>query len=286
MASKLLALFVLILVIFGCGGGGGGVGGTNATLVGRVLDVRNGGPISPVATVQSGGQSVQTQADGSFQLTVASGTTSVTVDAGTFGAFTFTVPAASGTTDVGDLWVGPQKVTVTGRVLDSTNGTAVEGATVTFAGRRATTNSVGTYRLENVAYSNTSQAAFWGIVGKVRAVDYFDVSFTASGKTAVSGTVTLDEIRMTPSDGTNPPPFPFTIWGTVSPTADATGTVVTLKEAGTAVRVYNVGSDGAYYFWVVPGTYTIEARKGALADDETATLTQTNEVVRRDINLQ
>ena len=52
--SKVIGLIILFLVILGCGGGGGGVGGgSNATLVGRVLDVKNGGPISPVATVQA-----------------------------------------------------------------------------------------------------------------------------------------------------------------------------------------------------------------------------------------
>lgn len=286
MRFKLLALLVLLLVIFGCGGGGGGFGGQNATIVGRVLNVQTGGPISPAASVQAGGQSTLTESDGSFQVSVPQGTNSVTVDAGAFGAFTYTVPAASGTTDVGDLWVGPQKVTVTGRIIDSTDGTAVAGAKVSFAGHTATTNSVGTYRLENVAYSATSQAAFWGIVGKVKATDYFDISFTASGKTAVGTTVTLDDLRMTPDDGSTPPPFPFTIWGIISPSADAQGTIVTLKENGTAVRVYNVGADRTYYFWVVPGTYTIEARKGTLEADGSATLNQTNEVIRRDMTLQ
>jgi hypothetical protein len=286
MASKLFVLFAAILIIFGCGGGGGGFGGQNATLVGRVLNVQNGGPINPPASVQSSGETVQTQADGSFQLTVPQGTTTVAVDAGAFGIFTFTFGAASGVTDVGDLWVGPQKVTLTGRVIDSTDGTAVAGAIVSFAGKQGTTNSVGTYRLENVAYSSTSLAAFWGIVGKVKANGYFDISFTASGETAVGGTVTLDDLRMTPDDGSSPPPFPFTIWGVISPSADAPGTIVTLKENGNPVRVYNVGADRAYYFWVVPGTYTIEARKGALAADDTATLNQTNEVVRRDMTLQ
>lgn len=284
--TKLLGFLLLLVVIFGCGGGGGGGIGSNATIVGRVLDVRTGGPVSPAVSVQAGGQSVQTQADGSFQLAAPTGTTSISVDGGGFSTFVFNIPAASGTTDVGDLWVGPQKVTVTGRVLDSTDGSAVVGAVVRFAGHRATTNSVGTYILPNVAYSSTSLAAFWGIVGKVTATDYFDVSFTASGKSASGGTVTLDDIRITPSDGTTPPPFPFTIWGTITPSGDAQGTIVTLKEGGTAVRVYNVGADGAYYFWVVPGTYTIEARKGALAADDSATLTQTNQVIRRNLDLQ
>lgn len=283
---KILGLIVVLLVIFGCGGGGGGVGTPNATFVGRILDVKNGGPISPGATVQAGGQSAQTETDGSFQFAVPAGTSSLTVDAGAYGAFTFSVPSASGVTDVGDLWVGPQKVTVTGRVLNSTNGTGVAGATVSFAGQKALTNSVGTYRLNNVAYNTANLAAFWGIVGTATAPDFFKVDFTANGKSAVSGTVTLDDIRITPSSEEDPPPFPFTIWGQISPSANAPGTIVTLKLGGTAVRVYNVGADGTYYFWVLPGTYTIEARKGALAADGSATLTETNQVIREDLTLQ
>lgn len=285
--QKLIGLLLVVLVIFGCGGGGGGGGvGGNATLVGRILDVKTGGPISPVATVQSGGQTGQTAADGSFQLAVPAGTSGVTVDAGAYGVFTFPSNSATGVTDVGDLWVGPQKVAVTGRVLDSTNGSGVAGATVSFAGKKATTNAVGTYRLEGVAYNSASLAAFWGIVGSATAPNYFKVDFTASGKSAASGVVTLDDIRMTPSSEENPPPFPFTIWGQISPGASAAGTIVTLKQGGTAVRVYNVGADGAYYFWVVPGSYTIEARKGALAADGSANLTETNQVIRKDLTLQ
>jgi hypothetical protein len=282
---KLIGLILLILIVCACGGGGGGGLTTNATLVGRVLDVRTGGPISPAATVQAGSQTTTTAADGSFQFSVATGTTSATVDAGALGAFTYTFPAASGVTDVGDLWVGPQKITVTGRVLDSTNNNGVEGATVSFAGQRGTTNAVGTFILHNVAYSSANQAAFWGIVGSATAPNYFKVDFTVSGKTPTGGTLTTDDIRMTPSSDDTPPNFPFTIWGKISPSANATGTIVTLKQAGTAVRVYNVGGDGAYYFWVVPGTYTIEAQKGALAANDTATLTQTNQVIQKDLTL-
>lgn len=281
---KRIAFLLLILVVLACGGGGGG-GGTAATLVGRILDVKTGGPISPKATVQVGSQSVQTEDDGSFQLAVTAGTTSVTVDANAYGAFSFSFPAATDVTDIGDLWVGPQKVRVTGRVLDSSNTNAIAGATVSFAGRRAVTNSVGTYVLNDVAYSSANLAAFWGIVGNSKATGFFKIDFTAAGKSAVSGTVTLDDLRMTPQGDSNPPPFPFTIWGRISPSANAPGTIVTLKLSGTAVRILNVGSDGAYYFWVLPGSYTIEAVNGALTGNSSATLTQPNQVIQKDVSL-
>ncbi|MEQ1822386.1 MAG: hypothetical protein ABL949_07745 [Fimbriimonadaceae bacterium] len=281
---KRIALLLLILLIVACGGGGGG-GSAPATLVGRILDVKTGGPISPKATVQVGSQSVQTADDGSFQLAVTTGTTSLTVDANTYGAFQFTFPAAADVTDVGDLWVGPQKVRVTGRVLNSSDNQAVVGGTVSFAGRRAVTNSVGTYVLNDVAYSSTNLAAFWGIVGNSKATGFFKVDFTAAGKTASAGTVTLDDLRMTPQGDSNPPPFPFTLWGRISPSINAPGTIVTLKLSGTPVRIFNVGADGAYYFWVLPGSYTIEAVKGTLTGNSSATITQTNQVVQKDVSL-
>ncbi len=281
---RAIYLFLLLLMIAACGGGGGG-GGTTATLVGRVLDVKTGGPIAPRATVQVGTQTVQTEVDGSFQLAVTAGTTGVTVDANTYGAFTFTFPAAADVTDVGDLWVGPQKVRLTGRVLNSSNSNAIAGATVSFAGRKGVTNSVGTYVLNDVAYSSANLAAFWGIVGTSKAIGFFKVDFTAQGKSAVSGTVTLDDLRMTPQGDSNPPPFPFTLWGRISPSASAPGTIVTLKLSGTPVRIFNVGSDGAYYFWVLPGSYTIEAVNGALTGSNSAILTQTNQVIQKDVSL-
>src|SRR5688572_10897098 len=121
----LLCLLVLLIALTGCGGGGGGNtgGGTGATITGRVLRVDTGGATNPPASVQVGSRSTLTSVvDGSFSLAVPPGTTSVLVDTqSSLGVFTFTFPAASGTQDVGDLWVGPEKVTLSGRVLDSTN---------------------------------------------------------------------------------------------------------------------------------------------------------------------
>lgn len=275
---------IAALVVLACGGGGGGFT-PNATIVGRVLNVSSGGAASPSVRVQVGSNSVQTSADGSFQLTVPGGSTSLVVDAGTLGTWTYTYPAAEGTADVGDLWIGPQKVAVTGRILDASNGQEVVGATVTFAGRTAKTNSVGTFRLEQVAYSTATQTAFWGIRGRVSAENYFATEFSAQPNVAVSGVVTVNDISLTRTSETTPPPAPYNIWGRITPAASASGTVVTLKQGTTAVRIVNVGSDGQFAFWVEPGSYTIEAIKGTLNGNASVTLTRQNEVVRQDVTL-
>lgn len=279
---RLALLLLAILILAACGGGGGGL--PDGTFVGRVLDVKTGGPISPAASVQAGA-TVQTRADGSFTVTAAGGSTTLKVDAGTYGVWTFTVPAASGTVDVGDLWVGPSRVTVTGRTLDASSGAAVSGAAVSFAGRTATTNAVGTFVLTEVAYYTTSQTAFWGILGTAKATGYFRAEFRAQPNVAVGGTVAVNDVLMSRTGTISPPPPPHTIVGTVSPAGEALGTVCTLKLGGTPIRVYTVGNDSQYYFWVTPETYTAEFQKGSLTATETITVTNTNEIIRRDVTL-
>lgn len=284
---KALFLLISVLIILACGGGGGGGGSviTPSTIVGRVLDITTGGPIAPNATVQVGSSSVQTLADGSFTLQVPQGTTNVQIDAGTYGVWQFTIPAADGTTDVGDLWVGPQRVTVTGRVIDAANGASVVGATVRFAGRTATTNSSGTFILQQVAYSNSSLAAFWGVKGTVNADKYFTTNFSAQPNTAVGGVVTVNDILLTRTSSDTPPPPPYNLFGTIAPSSAAPGTVVTLKLGTTPVRIYNVGTDGQFFFWVEPGDYTIEAVKGAQTGSASVTISEANQVVRKDVTL-
>lgn len=274
------------LVIAGCGGGGGS--GTSATLVGRVLQVATGGPPNPAGSVQSGSSSTLTSlADGSFQLGAAAGATSVLVDPLNGGStWTFTFAPASGTTDIGDLWIGPERVRLQGRVLNSTNGAAVQGATVSFGGRSGATGTDGRFDLVDVAYSSATQTAFWGIAGTVRATDFFATEFSAQPNLAVSGIVTVDDILITPTSNTTPPSPPYNVWGRVSPSGSAPGTVVTARLAGTPVRIANVGGDGLYKMWLSPGTYVLSYVNGALsAPDETVTLTQPNQLVQRDVVL-
>ena len=222
--------------------------------------------MNPAATVQAGQTSVDTSlVDGSFVISAPMNSTSVIVNTGTlYGTTTFTFPALLGTTDIGDLWVGPVQVVVSGQALDSSTGNPIANATVSYAGRNATTNASGNFSLIGIAYSNTTQAAFWGIVGTIRATGFYAQSFTTSGYTASSGIVSLPGIYLTPTNDPDPPPSPYTIHGRVLPTPGSAGTVVTLWSGSTPIRVFNVDTDGGYSFWVGPGSYTITYQNGTL----------------------
>lgn len=286
MRYGVLALLAVLLVA--CGGGGGG-GGGSAVVLGRVLQVATGGPPNPRASVQKGGKSVLTSAtDGSFQLDVPKNTTSLLVDPlNGSGTWTFVFAPVSGTVDVGDLWIGPERVRVQGTVLNSTNNLPVSGATVNFAGRIGATDANGRFDLVDVAYSSATQTAFWGILGSVRATGFFKTDFSAQPNTALGGVVTVNDILITPTSNTVPPGPPYNVWGRISPSANAPGTVVTATLSGNPVRIFNVGSDGTYKLWLSPGTYVLSFANGALsAPDETVTLTQPNQVIQRDVVLQ
>lgn len=283
-----VAFGLMLLTFLGCGGGGGT--SATATFVGRVFNVATGGPTNPQSSVSAGGSSVLTSStDGSFQLPASSGATTIVVDSnsGSLGIWQFSVPAASGVTDVGDLWIGPQRVTVRGVVRDSTTGNAVAGAIVTFAGRTAISSGTGQFDLLEVAYSDATQTAFWGIVGTVRASGYFSTDFSTQPNLANAGVVNVGDLLITPTSDPNPPGPPYNIWGLVSAAGGPQGAIVRLKQGGNDVRVFNVGPDGRYLFFAQPGTYTISASKGAQsAPDQQVTLTQPNEVIRRDFQLQ
>ncbi len=284
---RIFLLVLAVLIIGACGGGGGGsIAPANATLTGRVLSVETGGATNPRSSIQVGAASVIQQDDGSFQLTVPAGSTTATVDTrSAWGTYSFTYPAATGTTDVGDLWVGPTKVTVTGKVLNAADNSVVKDVAVSFAGRSGVTNAAGVFTLTNVAYSNATQTTFFGITGSARKDGFVKADFTASPNVAVAGKVTVNDILISPAGDINPPPGPYNIWGRVSPSALAPGTAVTLKLNGTAVRSFTVASDTIYYFWVLPGNYTLEFVNGTHTASATANLAAVNEVIRKDVVL-
>jgi hypothetical protein len=278
-----LLLAVTCLVVAGCGGGGSSTTNpTPATVVGRVLNVETGGPLSPAVTVQVGNNTTSTSvADGSFTVGANAGATTVIVDThALFGVWTFTIPPASGTTDAGDLWVGPQKVTLTGRVVDSTSSQPISGATVSFAGVTGTTNASGIYSLPNVAYSSTTQTAFWGIQGSAVATGFFATTFSAAPSIANNGVVTVADVVLTPLSDTTPPGNPANIVGRVTPSNKASGTIVTLTiTGGNVVRIFNVDSTGDYSFWVPAGNYTVTYQNGtATAPAQSVTLSTSDQV--------
>lgn len=275
----------IAFTLLGCGGGGGGGGGGH-TVDGRVLDVSTGGPPNPAVTVRIGSRSATTSlVDGSFTIgAVPSGASSLTVETGTPPDWSFAIGPVNANIDVGDLWIGPERVTVTGTVLDAATNNPVANANVRFAGRSGITNASGVFSLLDVAYSSATQTAFWGIVGRITALGYVQAEFSAQPNTAIGSVVTVDPILLTPSSNPDPPGTPYNIWGLITAPGGPSGSVVRLKQGGVDVRVFNVGADGRYLFFVAPGSYVISASKGAsTAPDVAVTLTQTNEVIRRDI---
>jgi len=283
---KLAMAILSAALLAGCGGGGSsGGGGGNATLIGRVLNIETGGAPNPLASIQgiSGSPSTSSaQEDGSFSLgPVSNGTTQVKVvpnHPDNWPVYTFTFAPADGNTAVGDLWVGPQKITLHGRAVSAATTLPIANATVTFGGQTGVTNASGVFDIPGVAYSATTQAAFWGIVGSIRkAPEFFKVDFTASPNVESGGVVDVGDILLTPANDPNPPGAPYNISGRVLPIGGSSGCVVTLKQGATAVRVFNVDATGIYRFWIVPGTYDVTFEKGAqTAPTKTVTVTQPN----------
>ena len=277
-----LALSLLALAAAGCGGGGSGAPVASATMVGRVLDVQTGGPPSPQASVAvpSITSSLTSISDGSFSLAVSAGANQLLVTS-LYPAFSFSTKPASVVTDVGDLWIGPLKVTLRGRVIDASTLLPVSGAHVSFAGASGNSLADGTFGLLNVAYSNASQVAFAGIAGTLQATNYYDQSFTAGSNVAVSGSVDVGDLLVTPSNNSTPPGSPFDITGRVLPIGASVGTIVTLKQNNVAVRTFNVGADGVYSFWVPAAAYTVEYAKApsSTAPTQSATVVQQNSVI-------
>lgn len=278
----------MAMFLLGCGGGGP-VSGPLVIVTGRVINVQTGGPPNPQASVQIGAVSALTDAAGVFRLSVPPGATSLVIDSRTdAGVWTYSFPpATSATTDVGDLYIGPNRVALVGKVLNAANDAPVANADVEFAGRATKTAANGSFRLNEVAYAPGDLTTFWGIEGIVRASGFFIANFRAEPAVAdTTNEVLLDDIFLVPISDTTPPDTPYNIWGRVSPSAEAPGTMVTLSQGGTDLRQMTVGSNGLYWFWMTPGTYTIRFQKGSLsAPEQTVNLTAPNQVVRRDVTL-
>ena len=288
MKQKLL-LFLVGLVLVACGGGGPI---SSIAITGRVLDISTGGPTTNPSTVQSSTATVNTHVvDGFFSLGGNKGESQLLVSAPSllgYPVFTYTFPALNqGTNDVGDLWVGPEQVTVTGVVENAADNSPIPNVVVRFGGQIATTDASGTFNVQHVAYSSANTAGFLGLSGRVEATNFLSNEFTPNGNTAVSGVVNVGVVLMSPVDSNTPPPPPFNIWGIIAPSNLANGTIVTLKDnGGTPVRRFTVGVDARYQFWVQAGQYTIDFANGThTAPTQNVTLNNNTDVIRRDATL-
>ena len=100
-----LAVAALCVALAGCGGGGGG-GSSNSgstRITGVVEDRQTNSPIAG-ATVQAGGSSAKTDANGAFALGVSPGKVTVTITAAGYQTGTFSAVADQGlSNDIGVL---------------------------------------------------------------------------------------------------------------------------------------------------------------------------------------
>ncbi len=285
-ALKLLVAAALLLVVLvGCGGGGGGTPPSPATVTGRVVWIETGSAPSPAATVTAGGATASTDVvDGSFSIQVPVGTTSLTVSYTATGSsapvvrsFTFPAATSGGSSDVGDLYIGPQTVKVRGSVVDVSNGAAIVGAQVSMAGRNATTQADGSFELVGVAYSDASLAVFLGLQGEVTATSYF-AQFFSPPSGAVAGVVDVGPLELTAVSSGTPPGLPYNVDGTVLPAADGAGAKVELISGTTAIRTTTADGAGKFQFWAPAGAYTVKATKGSLTGTASLTVLSTGSV--------
>ena len=278
-----LALLALILV--GCGGGGGG--GHAVILVGRVLWIETNAAPDPAATVSASGNATTTDLiDGSFTLTAAVGETSVTVSYSNGGppiVFTFSFPPASGTVDLGDVYIGPEKVTVHGTVKDASDDSLLPGALVKLAGRSATTDANGEFNLLNVAYSSSNSAAFGDLIGEVSKPLYVTRQFNPP-TVAIGGVVEVGSLLISPESQDQPPPFPANVTGTVLPVNFGAGSTVQLLQGVTVIRTTTADGSGQFGFFAGVGTYTVHAFDGS-GHDGTAGVTVTSQNVQVVVNV-
>lgn len=282
MVRRLVLLVITAAFCFlsACGGGGGGTGGggsTTVTIFGRVIWIVNGGAVSPVATVRIGSASTTTNAaDGGFTIDVPAGATSLTVSTTIGGApiiRTFSFPAASASTDVGDLFIGPEEVSVTGRAVSSASGAGIAGARVTLGGRSATAGADGRFTIAGVAYSSTSLAVFLGLQGVASAATYFN-GFFAPPASAVGGVVAVGDVALVPTGGITPPPLPANLNVTVAPSG--AGALVEVLSVGVVIRTQTADASGKAGFWLPVGSYTVRAVKAAQSGSSPVTILTTN----------
>ncbi len=263
-----------LLLALGCGGGGGGTASpTNVNLVGNVLWIETGEGPNPAASVRSGSASTAAAVtDGFFSLDVPVGTTSVTVTytptTGSPVVQSFSFPAATDDTDLGELYIGPETVKVVGRALSSADGTPLAAAKVTLAGKSAVSGADGRFSVENVAYSGAVTSIFTTLQGTVSKTGYFN-QFFSPPSAATGGVVDVGDVALSPQGNDTPPPPPGNVTVIV---ASGAGSTVQALVGTTVVRTATADGQGDVTLWLPAGTYTVKATLGGKSGSSPLTL--------------
>jgi len=289
----LLLLCVLALSLAGCGGGGGGGGGGGIRLSGTLLAVGTGLPPNPAATVTAGGVSGTTSlADGTFSINVPSGTSSITMSAAGFTPITYTFPPVTTSTDLGFLFIGPQVISVLGRVIDAQTSADVPGAVVTFLGNSATTAANGTYNLPSVAYDPNGLVQ---LVMHVAKTGYIPRDLPVDAP-VIGGQMVVPDIQLAPESDNDPPITPSNIYGFITESGgDGSAVLVTLVRRSDQVVVSQFvtgtltnGPLNQFVFWVPAAGYTLKFEKpfGTSRGQTDVDLLDVGTPVRKDFTLQ
>jgi hypothetical protein len=225
-----------------------------------------------------GDQAVLSDAvDGFFSINAPSGNLTLTVTYTPTGGSpivrSFPLGIVTSDVDLGDVYIGPEEVAITGFVVDSTTSTAISGATIKMAGRFATTDSNGIFTLTGVAYSSSATSVFLGLQGEISANSYFTTLF--SPNTVPTGTLLdVGQLSMTPIASTNPPPLPTNLRVTVSP--NGSGATVVVKSGAVPIRTGIADPSGVAKFWLPVGSYSVEATKGTQSGTNTIGILNVN----------
>ncbi|GBC93071.1 hypothetical protein HRbin15_01557 [bacterium HR15] len=259
--ALLLLLGMGILLINACGGGGGL--GPVAVLQGRVVMAGTGLPPNPAATVEAGGIRATTDTqEGSFRIAVPPTTTQLIVRAqGIPEPFTFQLPPlqAGQTYDLGNLYIGPEKVVVRGRIVDAITQSPVENAIVSLQGQRAQSDSNGRFTLNDVAYDPNG---VHDPDGMVQRTGYLPQPFVVD-QPPIQGEIELGDIPLLPETDDNPPNIPGNVQGIVQvPTESPIGTRIDIFSPPDAQfpseSVVITRQSGEFHLWLLLGNYKLK----------------------------
>ncbi len=269
IGGVLIALLLALLAgLSGCGGGGGGGTSTgpsgNVTVTGTVIVAETGNPPSPAATVAIDGHTATTAADGTFSVAnVASSAKTATVTAA--GETTLTLALVltntTGTFNLGNVFIssGGYTASASGIIVTPVKGQyqAVGGADVTIAGSTVLSGTDGSFSITGLPVGLGADPTIQ--IGLVQAKGYVNKPITVQ-LPLITGANDLGQIVIQSPVGATPG-VPYTITGKVQHgTAGVPGISVAIFSGDTQLgNPVSTDANGNYYFWVVPGSYSIIA---------------------------
>jgi galactose oxidase-like protein/carboxypeptidase family protein len=213
------------------------------------------------ASVGFGGGTTTTNASGVYTLNgVPVGTVQLVASAAGFQSVTQNVTVTGGATATANftLAAGSTAGAVTGKVTNISNGAALSGATVSWSGGSATTNTSGIYTLSNVtAGSRSITATKSGYLARTSTASVTGgATATLNFQLATAGKISVKVV------GTN---------GAV-----VSGATVTIKGGAIATTVTGTTATTGVFAttWIPVGTYTVTvAKTGHTTKSKSATVT-------------